>query len=243
MSRSRVYAIWWWGGWPGNSAWSPPLWPARRWMRCRTGKSDAYAGYRSQYTYVYSPFTPQQGFYLEFSVHTKPRPYSPLLCQVCSQYPAQKVVGLASLTSSLSLLTSTDGCWVGVVWSERISYSAWHNRGWWCVFFAGGWAWGPFWPGRWSCHIYCCGETWQGLPSCNKVNAWYLILPYDLEFQCHIGEINHSSITGDRDMLHVVVVCSWSPVRKACQNYEVVWDRTGLLLQPGSNLGQWPIHP
>ena len=28
----------------------------------------------------------------------------------------------------------------------------------------------------------------------------------------------------------VVVVCSRSPVRKACPNYEAVWARTGLLL-------------
>ena len=28
----------------------------------------------------------------------------------------------------------------------------------------------------------------------------------------------------------VVVVCSWSPGRKSCPNYEVVWARTGLLL-------------
>ena len=31
---------------------------------------------------------------------------------------------------------------------------------------------------------------------------------------------------------------------KECPNYEAVWARTGpLLLQPGSNLGQWPTHP
>ena len=31
---------------------------------------------------------------------------------------------------------------------------------------------------------------------------------------------------------------------KACLNYEAVWDRTGpLLIQPGSNLGQWPTQP
>ena len=30
---------------------------------------------------------------------------------------------------------------------------------------------------------------------------------------------------------------------KVCPNYEAVWDRTGpFLLQPGSNLGQWPTH-
>ena len=28
----------------------------------------------------------------------------------------------------------------------------------------------------------------------------------------------------------VVVVCFWSPGRKACPNYEAVWARTGLLL-------------
>ena len=33
-------------------------------------------------------------------------------------------------------------------------------------------------------------------------------------------------------------------ITKACPNYEAVWARTGpLLLQPGSNLGQWPTHP
>ena len=31
---------------------------------------------------------------------------------------------------------------------------------------------------------------------------------------------------------------------KACPNYEGVWARTGpLLLQPGSNLGQWQTQP
>ena len=32
--------------------------------------------------------------------------------------------------------------------------------------------------------------------------------------------------------------------KKACLNYEAVWDRTGpILLQPGSNLVQWPTQP
>ena len=32
--------------------------------------------------------------------------------------------------------------------------------------------------------------------------------------------------------------------KKACPNYEAVWARTGpILIQPGSNLGQWPTQP
>ena len=31
--------------------------------------------------------------------------------------------------------------------------------------------------------------------------------------------------------------------RKECPNYEAVWDRSVLLLQLGSKLGQWPTQP
>ena len=42
-------------------------------------------------------------------------------------------------------------------------------------------------------------------------------------------------------MMMMMMMCSQSSDEKACPNYEAVWSRSDLLLQPGSNLGQWPI--
>ena len=48
----------------------------------------------------------------------------------------------------------------------------------------------------------------------------------------HLNNIQKLSLLSIFDISEkdVVVVCSWSPGRKACPNYEAVWDRTGLLL-------------